>query len=239
MAKIGANQAASGQPILNWITSAWFILVTSFVKKFFVTQTADFNTLSGDERITFYDIHIRKHKKKYYVSNYLFLFNLTIEDVLLALHRRTTPFKYRLVYDDLLPNSIWKPKFFRKIENIEHDIAKYLVDYLEQAGFTTNCIGISLASNKDIVINFAKGYTFHYPNRQYKPDELEEFIGWLESTPTDSKSIIYATPNEPLSIGKFLTELPYVPDSALFSEEIFTWVSHQVGSDATYVLNHI
>jgi hypothetical protein len=239
MAKIGLNQAGSGSPILNWIQSAWFLLVTSFVKKHFVCQSASFAKLVARTDVSFYDIHTRLYRGKLYISNGLFLFNLTLRDAIAILRTKTTPFKYRVVYDDLLPNSIWKPKFFRKVEAIDKSIVDSIVDFLKGYGFTTNCLSVSLASNVNIGVYFDEAVRYYYPERIYNENELDAFMEWLKSTPPDAGAIVFATPNETIPAGKFLTELPYVPDSALFSKEAFTWATQQTGKEATYVLNHL
>jgi hypothetical protein len=239
MAKIGVNQAGSGQPVLNWITSAWFILVTNFVKKHFVTQNASFAKLVAMNDVSFYDIHVRLYRGILYVSNGLFLFDLKLSDALAILRTKTTPHKYRIVYDDLLPNSIWRPKFFRKVEAIDIEVVNKIVNFLKLYGFSSNCLSVTLASNVNIGVYFNDKVRYYYPDRVYAANELSQFLAWLQSTPPDVNAIIFATPNETIPVGKFLSELPYVPDSAQFAKDIFTWVTQQTGREATYVLNHV
>lgn len=240
MAKFGVNQAGSGQSILNWIVSQWFILVTSFVQKHFVAQDKTLSELVKIPGAEFFDIHVRYWKKKLYVSNGLFLFNLTLKQAVDILHSRPTPFRFRIVYDDLLPNSIWKFKFFRKVEAIDKNVTDKIAKIIEDWGYAKNIVSITLSSNDSLGIYFNEAIKYHYPERFYKTGEWDEFHDWLARTPQGENDIIIAAPNDTISLSKFVEHLPSIADSSLFRDKIVNWIGTQpVTNKATYLINHV
>jgi hypothetical protein len=235
----GAHQSGTGQQVFNWITATWFTILTKFVSKSFICQHFKLADLVKHENVTFFDIHVRYWKGKLRLSNGLVLFNLTFNDIIEILHSREYPYKYRIIYDDLLPNSIWNFKFFRRVDKIFDDVLERIANEIRVLGLEKNLINVSFASNPTKGLVLDKSYTYRIPDRPYTDNQFGLFMAWLKDQPQGEKDIIIAAPNDVFSLVYDIKHFPVVFDNQAWALGIYNWIASQKDSKATYLVNFL
>jgi hypothetical protein len=235
--KFGAHVANTGEAVYNWLTASWFVLIASFVKSAFITQSKTLIELAKTTDVIFFDLHVRIWKGKLYLSNGLYLFDKTLAAAIKEIKNNAgdKQILYRVVYDDLLPASIWNWKVLRKAPIVVEEITG-IITKLFSANGAGKLISISFASNPHIQYVVSGDVRVTQPPRKYHSQELDAFLEYLGGAPTGENEVVIAAPSE---VWDFKSGFS-IPSGKLWASEIKQWLAHnRADSKAIYAVNFV
>jgi hypothetical protein len=235
--KLGAKIAGSGEAIYNPWTTFWYILVSNYVKSAFINQDKTIAEIAKTEDVDVLDLHVRVWSGRIRLSNGLFLFGKSLNEAIRDAenNKGSKTILYRIVYDDLLPKSVWRWKLLKRTEvELDKVIAKIKKLFTDNE-ISGNLISVTLQSAPELGY-FNLPYNIVQAPRVFHSDEKDAFLAWLGTTPQDSGAIVDATPNDVFHYKEGII----MPDPKLWRQEIAEWLTvNRLESKATYLLNFV